>query len=287
MITFPSVSPLLQELDRKGAAEFGTEWDDKVRQAICDLRNKYTQLRHIDRKLIDYSSLPVHMAYCFVYAGANANCLFQVLNSAKTALGNLMIGKSEMNVTSWGGGLGSDLLALVAMLRNTPPDNRPKKINYRVLDKQPNWHEILQSVALLQKGTVAIDISFEAVDVTIPDLWSAITNENDDILIMNYFVSEVCVLKLGKSVRECLKNSLSSLKTDCILIYNDSNFFTVLNYFDQLYKSVGNFQTCVLENSQLNVEPDFDDFFRNYMARFDGTSPKLASNAAYRVLRKK
>lgn len=127
MKTFPAVSPLLQELDRRGAAEFGGDWDTKVCEAIEDLRNRYTQLRVRDRKLIDYGSLPVQMAYGFMYVGANANCLFQVLESAEAAQGQPMLQGPEMRVTSWGGGPGSDLLALVALLRKSPPDQRPKK----------------------------------------------------------------------------------------------------------------------------------------------------------------
>lgn len=286
MKTFPVVSPLLQELDRRGIAEFGGEWDIKVCEAIRDLRNRYTQLRVRDRKLIDYSSLPVQMAYGFMYVGGNANCLFQVLESAETALGKPILVGPEMRVTSWGGGPGSDLLALVALLRKSHPDERPKKIAYRVLDKQPNWHEILQTVALLQLGTVDIEVSFEAVDVTMPDQWGTISNEHDDMLIMNFFISEVCSLKLAKSVWDCLAASLGSLKKDCTLVFNDSNAYSFHSYFDKLSGRVGGFSTLVSENELLKVRPDFDDFFSQCMGRFDSTTPKLASNAAYRVLKR-
>jgi hypothetical protein len=286
MKTFPVVSPLLQDLDRQGVAQFGNNWDDKVCEAIRDLRNHYTQLRVRDRKLIDYSSLQVQMAYGFMYVGANANCLFQVLDSAEMAHGQPIWRSPEMKVTSWGGGPGSDLLALVRLLRKTQPDQRPKKIAYRVLDKQPNWHEILKSVAVLQLGTVEIEVSFEAVDVTLPGQWQAISNADDDMLIMNFFVSEVCSLNLAKSVWSCLAASLASLKKDCIVVFNDSNFYTVHNYFDSLVERVGGFSALVSENELLKVSGDFDDFFINWMGRFDSTTPKLTSNAAYRVLKR-
>lgn len=286
MKTFPSVSPILQELDRRGASEFGGDWDTKVCEAIRDLRDRYTQLRVRDRKLIDYSSLPVQMAYAFMYVGANANCLFQVLESAEVAQGQPILRGPEMRVTSWGGGPGSDLLALVALLRKTPPDRRPKKIIYRVLDKQPNWHEILQTVALLQLGTVEIEVSFDAVDVTVPDQWRAVANDQDDMLIMNFFVSEVCSLKLAKSVWDCLAASLGSLRKDCILVFNDSDFYTVHSYFDSLSQKVGSLTALVSENELLKVSPDFDDFFNQCMGRFDSTTPKLNSKAAYRVLKR-
>jgi hypothetical protein len=284
MKTFPVVSPLLQDLDQQGVAQFGNDWDVKVCEAIRDLRNRYTQLRVRDRKLIDYSSLPVQMAYGFMYVGANANCLFQVLDSAEVARGRPILRGPEMKVTSWGGGPGSDLLALVGLLRKTPPDQRPKKIAYRVLDKQPNWHEILKSVAVLQLGTVEIEVSFEAVDVTLPEQWQAISTADDDMLIMNFFVSEVCSLKLATSVWDCLAASLASLKKDCIVVFNDSNFYTVHSYFDRLVERVGGFSALISENELLKVSGDFDDFFNNWMGRFDSTTPKLTSNAAYRVL---
>lgn len=286
MKTFPAVTPLLRDLDQQGIAQYGANWDAKVCEAIEDLRNQYTQLRIRDRKLIDYGSLPVQMAYGFMYVGANANCLFQVLKSAEVDHGQYILHGSEMKITSWGGGPGSDLLALVGLLRNTPPDERPKKILYRVLDKQPNWHEILQAVAILQLGTVEIEVSFEAVDVTVADQWRAVSNLEDDILIMNFFVSEVCSLKQAKSVWDCLAASLKSLKKNCIVVFNDSNFYTVHSYFDKLIERVGGFNALVSENELLKVSVDFDDFFNDWMGRFDSTTPKLTSNAAYRVLRR-
>jgi hypothetical protein len=286
MKTFPAVSPLLLELDRQGSVEFGEEWDAKVCEAIRDLRNRYTQLRDRTRKLIDYGSLPVQMAYAFMYVGANANCLNQVLKAAELASGHPLLTGPEMRVTSWGGGPGSDLLALVALLRDSHPDERPKRIVYRVLDKQPNWHEILKTVAKLQTGTVEIEVSFQPVDVTIPEQWAGITSEGDDLLMMSFFVSEVCALKLAKPVWDCLTTSLASLKKASLLVFNDSNAYTFHSYFDKLSQQVGGFETIVSENGQLNVETDFDDFFRQCMGRFDSTSPKLASNAAYRVLKR-
>lgn len=284
MKTFPAVSPLLHELDRQGGAAFGQEWDAKVCEAIRDLRNRYTQLRDRQRKLIDYGSLPVQMVYAFMYVGANANCLYQVLASSEQASGRSILTRPEMRVTSWGGGPGSDLLALAGLLRRSPPDQRPRKIRYRVLDKQPNWHEILLTVARMQSGTVDIEVTFEAVDVTIPDQWSAVSTDLDDMLIMNFFISEVCSLKLAKSVWDCLTASLVSLKAGSALVFNDSNAYTFHSYFDDLSGRVGGFATLVSENEQLNVAPDFDEFFRQCMGRFDSATPKLASNAAYRVL---
>jgi hypothetical protein len=287
MKIFPNVSPLLQVLDRQGLFEFGDDWDVKVCEAIRDLRNRYTQLLDRNRKLIDYSSLPVQMAYAFMYVGANSNCLTQILTTAEAAAQQPIFIGPEMRVTSWGGGPGSDLLALVTTLRNTLPDERPRKIIYRVLDKQPNWHEILKTVAKLQAGTIEIEVSFEAVDVTIPDQWKGISNEHDDILIMNFFVSEVCSLRESKSVRECLSASLRSLKSGSVLVFNDSNAYSFHSYFDNLTGTVGGFGALVSESGQLDVSPDFDDFFRHCMGRFDSTSPKLTSNAAYRVFRKR
>lgn len=286
MKTFPAVSPLLKNLDQQGIARFGDAWDTKVCEAIIDLRNHYSQLRTRDRKLIDYSTLPVQMAYAFMYVGANANCLFQVFDSAEALQNNYIFRGPEMKITSWGGGPGSDLLALVSLLRKLAPDQRPKKISYRVLDKQPNWHEILKTVAHLQLGTVEIEVLFEAVDVTVPDQWKSISNEQDDMLIMNFFISEVCSLRLEKSVKDCLAASLGSLRKDSILIFNDSNAYSFYSYFDSLTARVDGFTALISENELLRVTPDFDDFFNECMGRFDSTSPKLASNAAYRVMKR-
>lgn len=283
--TFPIVTWVLRELDKRGSTSFGVEWDHKVCEAIRDLRDRYTQLRDRERKLIDYGSLPVQMAYAFMYVGANSNCLSQVMLAAESAIGGSLLTKPEMRVTSWGGGPGSDLLALVGVLRQSPPDLRPSKIHYRVLDKQPNWHEILKTVALLQLGTVDIDVLFQEVDVTIPGQWQGISCEDDDMVIMNFFVSEVCSLKEAKSVWDCLESCLRSLSPGCTLVFNDSNAYSFHSYFDKLYQRVSGFSAIISESNLLKVDGDFDDFFNEGMGRFE-TTPKLTSNAAYRVLKR-
>lgn len=268
---------------KRGTAAFGSEWDAKVCEAIRDLRDRYTQLRDHQRKLIDYSSLPVQMAYAFMYVGANANCLFQVMDKGQAALGKPLLTSPEMRVTSWGGGPGSDLLSLVELMRRTSPDERPTRIRYRVLDKQPNWHEILQTVALLQRGTVEIIVEFQEVDVTKPDQWKNIPYDDEHMVMMNFFVSEVCALRLVKSVRDCLELCLKSLKSGGVVIFNDSNAYSFHSYFDARFRAAGGFSAILSEGELLRVSGDFDDLFNECMGRFE-TTPKLSSNAAYRVL---
>jgi hypothetical protein len=223
------------------------------------------------------------MAYAYMYVGANASCLFQVLDKGQDVLGRSILSAPQMKVTSWGGGPGSDLLALVELLRRSPPGSRPERIRYRVLDKQPNWNEILQTVALLQLGTVDIDVEFQAVDVTVPAQWKGVSCEGEDMVLMNFFISEVCALRLAKSVRECLEASLTSLSPGCTVIFNDSNAYTFHSYFDARYKSAGGLTAVLSESELLRVDGDFDDLFNQCMGRFE-TTPKLSSNAAYRVL---
>lgn len=113
MSTFRLVTPLLRELDRKGLMAFGDEWDGEVRKSIQDLQDRYFQLRDRNRKLIDYSSLPMQMAYAFMYVASHGDFLSQVLMKTSDALqGRLFAGRS-IRVTSLGGGPGSDLLAII------------------------------------------------------------------------------------------------------------------------------------------------------------------------------
>jgi hypothetical protein len=143
---FPSVSPILAGLDGQGNALHGPKWDQAVASAILGFHAAYGNgnlLRH-NRKLIDYSDLATQAAYIFMYVAAHADFLHMVLNRGREEGAFRGLKKPEIQVTSLGGGPGSDLLALVRILRMIRPDERPRVIRYRVLDKQPNWHEILQ-----------------------------------------------------------------------------------------------------------------------------------------------
>jgi hypothetical protein len=153
------------------------------------------------------------------------------------------------------------------------------------LDKQPNWHGILQAVTALQAGTVEIDLHFRAVDVTVPAQWQGISCANADLLLMNFFISEVCRLREAASVRGCLEHILSSMKAGAFLVFNDSAAYTFYSYFDARVAQVGGFERLLVENERLDASADFDDAFRDAMARF-GRTPKLTSNAAFRVLRR-
>ena len=284
---FESVSPVLAGLDRQGVALHGREWDKAVASAILGFKDAYGNgnLLQRNRKLIDYGDLATQAAYVFMYVAGHADFLHQVLKRGLEERAFEGLQKAEVQVTSFGGGPGSDLLALIRILRAINPDLRPRLIRYRVLDKQPNWHEILQTVADSQRGTFDIEISFESVDVTVPDQWRNVSCEADDMLIMNFFVSEVCRLREAASVRGCFERQLGSLPAHSITVFNDSAFPSCYEYFDNRVAAVGGFDRPVVESRRLDARPEFDELFRACMVRF-GRTPKLGSNAAYRVLRK-
>ncbi len=285
---FPSVSPILAGLDRQGVVAHGDDWDDCVVSAILNFSTAYGNgnLLKTNRKLIDYGALSTQAAYVFMYVAGHADFLFSVLQRGREEGAFDGLDQDEIRVTSIGGGPGSDLLALVRLLRTLRPDERPRLVKYRVLDKQPNWHEILLTVAESQRGTIDIEVSFQSIDVTDPDTWHGAGCKNDDLLIMNFFVSEVCKLREAASVKKCLKKLLGSVRTDATVVFNDSNFPSCYKYFDDRVESVGGYARLVSESLRLDANPDFDEYFRDCMARF-GRTPKLGSNAAYRVLKKK
>lgn len=282
---FPSVSPILAELDQRGIAEHGDDWDRQVATAILSFNSAFGNgnLLLRNRKLIDYGDLATQAAYVFMYVAGHADFLHMVMRRGKDEGAFTSLKKPEIRVTSIGGGPGSDLLALVHYLRSLTPDERPQLIRYRILDKQPNWHEILQTVAHFQRGTFDVEVTFEPVDVTIPVQWQDVSCASDDLLIMNFFVSEVCRLREAASVRSCFESLLISLRHDSVVVFNDSAFPSCYEYFDNRIAAVGGFRRLVAESVRLDAHPDFDELFRECMVRF-GRTPKLGSKAAYRVL---
>jgi hypothetical protein len=286
MSTFRLVTPLLRDLDRRGFVALGDEWDSQVRLAIQDLQDRYFQLRDKNRKLIDYSSLPVQMAYAFMYVASHADFLSQILTqSTKVAAGGFLTGRS-IRVTSLGGGPGSDLLAIIRLLRDMRPSERPRSLHYRVLDKEPNWHESLAIIADSQRASFEITLQFERIDVTVERDWVDASLADDDYVIMNYFVSEVCALREAGSVRRCFRHLLDSMVAGSSLIYNDSSAYSFYSFFDERIRIAGGFSQIIADSEKLFVSDyDFDDFYKDFMVRFD-RNPKQHSSAVFRVLRK-
>ena len=287
MSTFGLVTPLLRELDRRGFSEFGDEWDGRVVAAIGDLESRYRELRDSTRKLIDYGSLPVQMAYAFKYVASHADFLSQVMERAAKIVGDGLVSGKNVRITSLGGGPGSDLLAVIRLLKNMTPDQRPRSIRYRVLDKQPNWHEALGILAASQRASLDIQLEFERIDVTVEADWREASLEDDDFVIMNYFVSEVCSLREAGSVKACLRHLLRSMRNGAALIYNDSSAYSFWSFFDERVRLAGASTPVVAEESKLFVSSyDFDDFYKDFMIRFD-RNPKQHSSAVFRILRKR
>lgn len=281
---FPAVSPVLAGLDQRGLAANPEGWDAKVADAVRAFSSAYGNgaLLERNRALIDYGALETQTAYVFMYVAGHADFLNQVLTMGEQRQALARLRKEEISVTSLGGGPGSDLLALIAFLKDLPADERPKRIRYRVLDKQPNWNEILQQVAVLQEGTFVIELEFQQLDVTVPDQWASVNCANDDLLMMNFFVSEVCRLREHASVRGCLESILRSLSSGGLVLFNDSAAWSFFSYFDDRVAASGGFRALVIDNGRLDAESDFDEYFRQCMVRFDRT-PKLGSKAAFRI----
>lgn len=286
MSTFKLVTPLLRELDRRGVLKFGDEWDPSVIAAIEDLESRYKQLRDRNRKLIDYSTLPVQMAYVFKYVASHADFLTQVMRQTPATGNDGTLSGRALRITSLGGGPGSDLLAVIRLIKDLRPEVRPRSIRYRVLDKQPNWHEALNIVAASQRASIDLELEFERIDVTVEADWIGSSLESDDIVILNYFVSEVCSLREAGSVKRCFRHLLGSMSQGAVLVYNDSSAYSFYSFFDDRIRLAGGFSSIVADEEKLFVsEYDFDDFYKDFMVRFD-RNPKQHSSAVFRVLRK-
>ena len=286
MSTFRLVTPLLRELDRRGVLEFGDEWDANVVSAIEDLENRYKQLRDRNRKLIDYGSLPVQMAYAFKYVASHADFLTQVMMQGQGLGSDGAFSGRSLRITSLGGGPGSDLLAVIRLIKDLRPEERPRSIRYRVLDKQPNWHEALGIVAASQRASIDLELQFERIDVTIEADWIGSSLADDDYVVFNYFVSEVCSLREAGSVKRCFRLLLGSMRQGATLVYNDSSAYSFYSFFDERVRLVGGFSPIIADEEKLFVsEYDFDDFYKDFMVRFD-RNPKQHSSAVFRILRR-
>ena len=112
---FRKVSPILTQLDSQGRSARGEGWDGQVAQGIVNFKESYGggNLLKSNRKLLDYSDLATQTAYVFMYVGGHADFLKQVMER----LGESLLAKQTIHITSLGGGPGSDLLAVVELRR--------------------------------------------------------------------------------------------------------------------------------------------------------------------------
>jgi len=223
------VQNLLQALDDQGQADHDDEWPDLVGEQMQSLEAAYKQLIDPQRTPIDYSELSTQAAYVFRYVLARAEFTYEILKRARAAAESPLFSRSQLWVTSIGGGPGSELLGLLKYLSEEPSEPDIREIVYTIIDKENNWEHVVDH--LLQQITdIKIDFFFFPFDVSVAGRPENTSLHREDLVIMSFFVSEVCALPERDVVRSNVEGLLETMPAGSLLLYNDSKAKSFIDF---------------------------------------------------------
>ena len=276
---------VLSELDSSGADSFGSEWQSKVIAGADALSSYYGNHNLLDpnRALVDYGGLPTQAAYIFMYAVGRAHFTYQLLCRFRKEIGRPIFGKTTLNVTSVGGGPASELVGLIFYLDDLTNGESVSEILYDVIDKEGDWESVTDLV--VEKLATSIDITTRCIqcDLSVSGASTNISLEFDDLVMMSFFVSEICELPNAKAVRDNIESLCHSMRKGAKLFYNDSDAYSFYYYMNQRARSVKGL--VELAEIQDTISFDYSDpgeTFQEY-EEFLGKVPHLSSKAVSKL----
>lgn len=280
-----AVRAVLSGLDEQGEADY-EDWDEQLRTQMETLEASYRVLRNVNRDLIDYSDLAAQTAYLYRYVIGHADFIYQLLSRARAKSGSPLFSDTELWVTSIGGGPGSELLGLLKYLAEGNGEPEVSTIVYTVFDKEENWEHVVEAIAEAAEADIKIDIAFKTFDASAVAIPEGVEIDQEDIVIMSFFISEVCSIPNGHRVCNNVKSLLGTMKNNSLLVYNDSSAYSFYSFFNARVAAAKGFSEIVDVDEELRADcPQYEGIFADFQERF-GYGFKLASKAVAKVLRR-
>lgn len=283
---YETVKRVLAALDAQGEADHD-DWSELMPASLAVLEGSYRELRNATRDLIDYSELATQAAYVFRYVLGHADFVYDFLKHSRNATGKPLFDAEEIWVTSVGGGPGSELLGLLQYLSEDHGEPDVSKIVYTIVDKEANWQHVVELFVDEVETDIEIEVHFQTCDISSAALPVAVTLKDEELVIMSFFISEVCELPESTRVISNLNSLLATMKPDALLLYNDSNAYSFYMFFNNRIKSATKFDQLIDIKTEYKADsPFYDGVMEEYVDQYDYRQ-KLSSKAVTKLLRRR
>lgn len=290
LVAFEIVKAALGPTEARAVEAHGKSLDDRVAATLAGLGSKYSRLSSARKPLMDYSDPATQLAYLYGYVPAHAAFVFNILSEARGSLGKPLFISDTINLTSLGGGPGSDLLGTLKFLIHWGRHEPVKRVRVRILDKEAEWSRVCADLAqALNACGIELSLEFIQVDATDPGSLKGIDFSDEDLIAMSFFVSEVCCLDAVQEVADFFKNAFGSLKSGALILYNDNRDPAFRDFFDKRVSKAGSFETLAHDDAaDMRLDSgEQSSVLAEYKARFGGRSTRLTGRTSYRLVRKK
>lgn len=285
---FPTFEMVLSELEEIGIDEHEDEWEKRVESRLNALDAYYgnKNLLKRDRPLIDYGDIDTQAAYIFMYAVGRADFAYQLLKKFRKKVGKPIFPSGSIKVTSIGGGPGSELVGLIKYLEEDGSGESVTSLTYRILDKEENWEHVAEILINKIDSEIPVTLEFEEIDVCDEDSCESQSLQNDDLIILSFFISEVCEIQDRQKVVSNLNKIFRTLKVGSHVFYNDSDAYSFYTFMNGRARAVRGLTEIHEVQETISVSsPDLSGAFEEYMERF-GKTPHLNSKAVSKFYRR-
>lgn len=287
MTLFQLVRITLDQLYLEAQEAYGADADKKIKERLAYLSKSYTKLTDPDRDPVDYRDPATRFAYVYRYVAAHGDYIVQTLKSLRSDLESPVLPAGVARVSCIGGGLGSDIIAVLKYLNDIGKKESVNKIIVYLLDREQSWADTWTEIDDAITGNVQVNANFQPLDVTQPASWQSQKKFlQADLFTFSYFVSEVAALDGDGSVSACWQEIFAGAKSGALFLYIDNGSDTFNDYFDEAWKAGG--LELVFETTNTSMTPSFSEQaseLKSYMDKFGGW-PKLKATVSVRVLRK-
>lgn len=158
--------------------------------------------------LIAYEDPLLRAGYLFQHAVVNSHLCAEALRAALDVADELVdrIGEGSLSVCAFGGGPGTELMALASIFSELEADDSEEQIDieFRLIDRVNEWSESLEMLKKKTKKELErkygkkknwpfnLETSFMNFDITkVKNYHNLVNIFESDIFIMNYVISEV------------------------------------------------------------------------------------------------
>jgi hypothetical protein len=278
MKCFDLVAKVLDATYEKVPEKRNGSRDQSIKEAIAATAKQYGSV--MDDGGPDFSDPATRFGYVFTYVPAHSHWVYELLDRSEFA--KEIFSKGRARVTCVGGGPGSDVVGVLKYLENKGIEC---KLFAEIIDGCEDWKLTWSDMAYEIEWGGHLNTDYVIHDVATKSTWKSPTNiEKADVVILNFFVSEIFHLKNAK---DYLTHLLSKVKDGAILLVNDNRTAEIYRLVDGIAKSLGfELEVGAFEDRRVYDRAEQKAALQKYMDKFDNMQPRFKANSFYRVFRK-
>ncbi|MGB3525689.1 MAG: hypothetical protein WBB32_06975 [Flavobacteriales bacterium] len=292
---FGTIKNALHDLIPGLMAHYNVDLETALKMVQTHLGNMSKEWFSGENPTIAYGDPLCRFAYLYCHTAANANmCETFIRNHAPTVahIVSRLNDQEEIKVCAFGGGPGTELLALAKLLERLHGEetlNGHGDINFTLIDNVPEWAESWQALdesirtdfkneyGKRSQWPFTVSKSFQPIDMTKVERYANLVQLFEhDLYILNFVISEIMVER--DALERLIRSMVGHAPQGARFVFIDRNQMDVSSYTLDLIGRLG-LMTELNTTLQTNMDGDEQCSELNEFKPANGRSPRVTWNA--------